>query len=111
MVTNLKTSMWEESHNYAMEKFVEDPGLQLMIAYIDQYRGFVIEFTIPGYPIEQMTYFIKCQFTTKLTADNFHKIFRYGSLQGQHLQSLLRLMDGFFAPAFFENTSWPDSIL
>ncbi|XP_071165421.1 dynein axonemal heavy chain 2-like [Mytilus edulis] len=110
MVTNLKTSMWEESHNYALEKFLEDPGLQLMIAYMDQYRGFVIEFTIPGYPIEQMTYFIKCQFTTKLTADNFHKIFRYGSLQGQHLQSLLRLMDGFFAPAFFENTSWPDSI-
>jgi hypothetical protein len=46
MVTNLKPSMWQEHHRYAIQKFIEDPSLKLMIAYMDQYRGFVIEFAL-----------------------------------------------------------------
>ena len=81
------------------------------MAYMDQYKGFVIDFALPGYAVDQMTYFIKCGFVRTLTSSNFYKNIQYGSLQGQNIESLLRLMDGVYAPAFFENTAWPDSIL
>lgn len=35
---------------------------------------------------------------------------QYGSVKGMHIESLLRLMMGIYAPIFFENTTWPDSI-
>lgn len=111
MVTNLKPSMWQEHHRYAIQKFIEDPSLKLMIAYMDQYRGFVIEFALPGYSVDQLTYFIKSKFVRTLTSDNFKKFIQYGSIQRQHIESLLRVMDGFYAPAFFENMTWPDNIL
>ena len=34
----------------------------------------------------------------------------YGSASGKHLDSMLRVMSGVFIPAFFRNSSWPDSI-
>jgi dynein heavy chain len=47
----------------------------------------------------------------EVTAENFHEVLQYGTVKGQHIESLLRLMMGIYAPAFFENTTWPDSIL
>ena len=29
---------------------------------------------------------------------------------GNNIESLMRVMNNIFAPIFFENTSWPDSI-
>lgn len=38
------------------------------------------------------------------------QVVQYGSVKGMHIESLLRLMMGIYAPIFFENTTWPDSI-
>ena len=43
--------------------------------------------------------------------DNFHKVFQFGTVQGFHVDTLLRIMHGLYAPAFFSNSTWPDSIL
>lgn len=111
IVSNFKPSMWKEEHDYAIMKFIEDPSLRLMIAFLDQYKGFVIEFALPAYPVGQMCYFVKSDFVRNLTPENIHRSIQYGSINGPHINSLLILVGEIFAPAFFENHTWPDSIL
>ena len=48
--------------------------------------------------------------TTEITPDNFLKVVQFGTVTGGQIESLLRMMTGIYAPTFFENTSWPDSI-
>lgn len=110
-VTGLSENMWKELHEDAINNFIEEPGLRFMVAFIDQYKGFIIEYTLPAYYVDQMTYLIKADGVKEVTTENFHHIFQYGTVKGQHIESLLRLMMGIYAPAFFENTTWPDSIL
>ena len=49
---------------------------------------------------------ITAAFSTKLLAH-----LQYGTVKAAHIESLLRMMNNIYAPIFFENTSWPDSIL
>ena len=48
--------------------------------------------------------------TEELNVGNLLKYVQYGTVMGGHIESLLQLMNGIYAPIFFENTSWPDSI-
>ncbi|CAH1780762.1 unnamed protein product, partial [Owenia fusiformis] len=61
-------------------------------------------------PVAELTYFIKKNAVPELTMENFKGCVQYGTVSGMHIESLLRLMTGIYAPIFFENTSWPDSI-
>ncbi|XP_052104325.1 dynein axonemal heavy chain 2-like isoform X7 [Mytilus californianus] len=109
-VTGLSENMWKELHEDAINNFIEDTGLRFMVAFIDQYKGFIIEYSLPAYYVDQMTYFIKADGAKEVTTESFHHVLQYGTVKGQHIESLLRLMMGIYAPAFFENTTWPDSI-
>lgn len=103
--------MWKDSHYDVIKRFIEDSSVRLIVAYIDPYKAFVIEHIIPNYTVEQLSYFIKGEQIAEVTVDNFHRVVQYGSVKGMHIESLLRMMSGIYAPIFFENTSWPDSIL
>ena len=81
-----------------------------MVAYHDTHKGFVIDHVIPSYQVDQLTYFIKHESAKEITPENFLKVIQYGTVKGAHIESLLRVMMGIYAPVFFENTSWPDSI-
>ncbi|XP_053403793.1 dynein axonemal heavy chain 2-like isoform X2 [Mercenaria mercenaria] len=109
-VANLNQEEWTEAHEEIIKKFIEDPTFKLVIAYHDQYKGFVVDQIVPPHPPEQVSYFIKQENTEEITAENFLKVVQYGSVKGMHIESLLRVMMGIYAPIFFENTSWPDSI-
>ena len=82
-----------------------------MVAYVDPLKGFLIEHAIPAYLVDQLTYFIKANSIKELNADTFLQKVQYGTIKGNHIESLLRMMMGIYAPIFFENTTWPDSIL
>ena len=81
-----------------------------MASYMDPYKGFIVEHGIPAYNVDQLTYFIKLDDAKEITSDNFLKLVQYGCVKGNHIEGLLRTMMGIYAPIFFENTSWPDSI-
>ena len=110
-VTNWKPDLWTESHDSAVKDFLRDSTLKLMVAYNDQYRGFCIEYKIPSFSVDQLTYFIKTHTSKDITPDNFFTSVQYGTVKATHIESLLRTMIGIYAPIFFEDTSWPDSIL
>ena len=108
---HLKPDDWKDIHEDAIRKFMDDPACRLLIIYHDPYKGFVVEHMIPPYVVEQLTYLIKQEGVKEVTTENFLKVVQYGTVKGAHIESLLRVMMGIYAPIFFENTSWPDSIL
>lgn len=110
-VANINQESWTPAHEEMIKKFVEDPNLLLIIAFRDKYKGFVVDTVVPPHLVDQLTYFIKQEGTAEVTFENFLQVVQYGTVKGTHIESLLRVMMGIYAPIFFENTSWPDSIL
>ena len=103
--------MWTEEHDSTMDLFISDPSApRLLVAYIDTITGLTVASSIPVVTVEEMTFFIKKDATQEVTGENFLKTVQYGTITGGHIRSLLRLMTGIYAPVFFGNTTWPDSI-
>lgn len=94
-----------------INSFIENESIRLLVAYNDQYNGLSVSHCVPSFPVQQLCYFIKSVNTTEVTSHNFLKEIQYGSVKSGHIESLLRIMMGIYAPIFFENRSWPDSIL
>jgi hypothetical protein len=108
---NVTEDMWQEKHEDMMDIFIENSH-RLLVGYLDPINGLVFEHNIPTHSVDQLTYFIKTEKQEgPITQDVFLKSVQYGTVRSNHIESLLRLMMGIYAPIFFENTSWPDSIL
>lgn len=62
--------------------------------------------------VDELFYFVKSHYSQEINSKEvFHKHVQYGSFNGNHLISLLRLCSGCYAPLFFGNKTWPDSII
>ena len=110
MLNDLKADMWNGSHNDIIDNFLTN-GHRLLVAYLDTINGLMLDYQVPHVPVQEITYFIKKDASGEVTPENFLVAVQYGTVMGGHIESLLRLMTGIYAPIFFENTSWPDSIL
>ena len=110
-VANINQEMWTPAHEEMIQKFITDASVPLIIAFHDPYKGFVVDTVVPPHLVDQLTYFIKQEGTAEVTFENILKCVQYGTVKGTHIESLLRVMMGIYAPIFFENTTWPDSIL
>ena len=83
---------------------------RLLIIFVDPQMGLVVDYAIPPQSAEELCYFIKRD-GVEINAETVDKEVQYGTVRSGHIESLLRLMQSIYAPLFFENTSWPDSIL
>ena len=109
-LSNLTEESWTDAHMDLIDEFVNNSEQRLLVAYVDTINGFTLEPNIPYASVEEITYFIRKDSAHVITSDNFLTNVQYGSVTKGHIQSLLRLMSGIYAPIFFENTTWPDSI-
>lgn len=100
---------WSNAHDDMMEEFLTGE-CTLLVAYVDPINGLTLETRIPFVTVEELIYFIRKPDNQLVTSENYLKMVQYGNVTAGHIQSLLRLMSGIYAPIFFENTSWPDSI-
>ena len=61
-----------------------------------------------------LTYFVILIFRTGtdtvITVKNLNQTIQWGMLRSNYLESLLRIVSGIYAPMFFKNITWPDSI-
>ena len=80
------------------------------MAYTDNINGLTLDHTIPCVPVSEICYFVRKDPEEELTEDNYLSVVQYGTVTGGQIESLLRLMTGIYAPIFFGNTGWPDSI-
>lgn len=110
MLNGVLADHWTEAYLATVDRFILEPQ-PLLVAYLDGVNGLMVDLAIPYGPVTQLTYFVKKGEQIDLRADNFLTVVQYGTVMGGHIESLLQLMTGIYAPIFFENTSWPDSIL
>lgn len=106
---DLTPEMWANEHTNQITAFLTNPSHQLLLIYIDQQSGLSLCNAVPSNPVNQFAYFIRQGRT--VTGDNFRKVVQFGTVQGTHVDTLLRIMHGLYAPTFFSNSTWPDSIL
>ena len=109
LLSSLESDMWTDVHLQKVDDFISD-SQRLLVAYMEPHCGLCVEHSVPFNPVSELTYFIKRQGTGEITPDNFFKMVQFGTVTAGHIESLLRIMMGIYAPIFFENTSWPDSI-
>ena len=110
VLDGISDDMWKPEHNSKLSKFVTDTLEQLVIIYIDEQYGLTVCSSLPPHSVQQLAYFVREENAT-VTVDNFHEVVQFGSIHGSHVDGLLRTLHGLYAPTFFEDTIWPDSIL
>lgn len=114
----LRQEHWNDMHEIKIKEFLTNPEKRLLVLYLEQPLNdedspkLIAQNEIKSLgPNEQFTYFVKSYYSQEINnKEAFSKNVQYGTFGGKHLQSLLRLSSGLYAPLFFDNKSWPDSI-
>lgn len=109
-LSSLKSDMWTAEHDATILRFLKDSTLRLLVVYIDKLLGLQVALSVPPHPAEEMTYMIRFE-DVVLNPDNIEQKLQFGTIRANHIESLLRIMTNVYAPLFFGNRSWPDSIL
>ena len=110
VLSGLKEDKWTEDHRREILLFLQDPTIPMLLLYVDQTTDeLCIVNGVPPIQTVQASYFVRVK-EVAVTASNFHSALQMGTVQGSHVGTLLRVMNGLYAPNFFENKTWPDSI-
>lgn len=107
-LSQLNPEMWTAEHDDTIVRFIKDTDLRLLVAYVDKLLGLQVSTSIPPHPVEEMTYMIRRE-NAEVTPDNIENL-QVGTIRLNHVESLLRVMTNVYAPLFFGNKTWPDSI-
>ena len=67
-------------------------------------------FGFPTKPVKDLTYFLKDS-TEVTTAENFSDTMMFGTTNESIEGSILSVLENIYAPIFFSEKTWPDSIL
>lgn len=106
----LKSEMWTAEHESTIVKFLKDYTHRLLVVYVDKLLGLQVALSVPPHAVEEMTYMIRFE-NAVIMPDNIEQKLQFGTIKSNHIESLLRTMTNVYAPLFFANRSWPDSIL
>ncbi len=107
-LSQIKPEVWTDDHLKMVEKFICDASQRFILFYVDSVGGFMVSNSCPVFQVDELQYFIKKQ--GKQLNVEVKDTLHYGKIRGSYLESLLRHMSGIYAPMFFQNSSWPDSI-
>jgi hypothetical protein len=108
-LAGMQPALWNESHDVAVKEFLTLRDKKVLVFYIDK-EELIAQFEVPSSNIDHFTYFVKSYYTQEIDKiEKFSKCVQYGNFSGKHLENLLRLTSGLYAPVFFGNSTWPDS--
>ena len=111
VLAGLTEEKWTEVHHERISDFLEDKSAPLLLLYIDHAtEELCLSTRVPPGELAQASYFVRAQ-KVPVSGDNFHRVLRMGMVHGSYITALLRVMQEVYAPNFFENSVWPDSIL
>jgi hypothetical protein len=107
----MKPDMWNESHEAVIREFLMQRDKKIMIFYVNKNTDSLVgQFEVPAGNVDHFSYFVKSYYAQEIDkVEKFSKCVQYGNFSGKHLENLLRLTSGLYAPVFFGNSSWPDS--
>ncbi|XP_035375794.1 dynein heavy chain 2, axonemal [Electrophorus electricus] len=100
---------WSDENNRAVDKFITDATIRILIIYRDPFAGLSVQYAMPSQVVEQLAYFIREE-ESVITEESFESCLQFGTVRGGAMESLLRLMSGVHAPQVIFSTAWPESI-
>ncbi|XP_069776189.1 dynein axonemal heavy chain 2 isoform X3 [Narcine bancroftii] len=109
VLENLQPPMWTSEHNLLLSEFAQNVNQRVMTVFMDQFTGLQVILGTPSQATDYLIYFIRKE-KAEINQDNFTHVVQFGSIRDGHLESLLRHMQGIYAPQFFENQLWPEGI-
>ncbi len=110
VLSGLNPEMWTSNHEALIDMFISNTSQLLLLVYVDEQSGLVVCNTLPAFQLEEVAYFVRNE-NAEITHGNFIHIVQFGTMHGSNVDGMLRAMHNLYAPTFFENDSWPDSIL
>lgn len=111
-----KKTHWKPQHDTTLVEFFSSKESRKLVAFMreDESKNnlLCLQNGLPSAPITEMMYFIKLSTSDESLIDdvNFEQRVQYGTLTGDAMASLLRLMQSVYLPLFLTNKNWPDSI-
>ncbi|XP_073510575.1 dynein axonemal heavy chain 2 isoform X2 [Phyllobates terribilis] len=109
VLSRLTPEMWTAELDGALDRFAADITQETLSVYFDPHSGLHVEPNMPAQNVEQLIYFIRKD-RVPLTPENLDETLQFGSVRGSYIVTLLRLMNGIYAPYIFSDNSWPESI-
>ncbi|KAI9356982.1 dynein heavy chain and region D6 of dynein motor-domain-containing protein [Zopfochytrium polystomum] len=117
-------TVWTPDHDAIVTDFLSDLLPRRLIAHVDTASQHLILLpNVPGRDVTELMYFIKnptaspqragenaATAVEAVTEENFEKVVQYGTIAGDLLESLLRMMQGVYTPIFMEDKGWPESV-
>ncbi|RKP21179.1 hypothetical protein ROZALSC1DRAFT_20732 [Rozella allomycis CSF55] len=113
IITDYKPFMWKESHESDVTDFIMGRGPHRIVAYVHQVNDemlLCVGSTVPKSSIDHLMFFVRDNDEKPVTVEEFSDRVQFGSVTGDALHSLLRLMSGIFVPIFLDNEGWPESV-
>ncbi|XP_072544049.1 dynein axonemal heavy chain 2 [Salminus brasiliensis] len=108
-LTGVSEASWSEENNRALDKFITDGTIRILIIYLDPFAGLRVQHAMPSQVVEQLAYFIREE-ESVIMEESFESCVQFGTVRGGVMESLLRLMNGIHAPQVTLSTAWPESI-
>ncbi|XP_076852522.1 dynein axonemal heavy chain 2-like, partial [Brachyhypopomus gauderio] len=100
---------WSDENNRAVDKFITDATIIMLVVYLDPFAGLCVQYSIPSQEVEQLAYFIREE-EAVITEESFQNCVQFGTVRGGAMESLLRFMNGVYVPQVVHSQSWPESI-
>lgn len=106
---DLKESDWTEDNCLVIRNFIIEPSEMVLTVYFDD-DNLQCLLDFPDTPFIDLTYFIR-EANDIFKIETFHDKITFGTVNSSVEGSLLSVLENVYAPFFFNNTTWPDSIL
>ncbi|XP_065104586.1 dynein axonemal heavy chain 2-like [Paramisgurnus dabryanus] len=107
-LSGISKESWTDENERALDKFISDPSIRLLIVYHDPFTSPRVDYAMPAQVVEQMSYFIRAE-DSVITEESFESSVQFGSIKGGAIEGLLRFMNGIHAPQVTLSTTWPES--
>ncbi|XP_056602033.1 dynein axonemal heavy chain 2 isoform X3 [Triplophysa dalaica] len=107
VLSGISKESWTDENKRALDKFISDPSVRLLIVYHDPFTSPRVDFTMPTQVVDQMSYFIRIE-DSIITEDSFESSLQFGSIKRGAIEGLLRLMNGIHARQVTLSTTWPE---
>jgi dynein heavy chain len=104
--------MWKEDHQVVVSDFLTTTvavELKRLYVFMATSGELTIQYTVPKDKPSEMMYFLRDS-SKEITKETVEKEIQYGTVSGESMDSLLRLMVSVYVPLYTNNTSWPVSV-
>ncbi|KAK2862755.1 hypothetical protein Q5P01_002288 [Channa striata] len=98
-ISGVTEELWTEENLKALDQFIEDTSITIMVVYMDAHMGLRVEISIPSKEqvVEQLYYFTRMP-GTMITAETFDAVVQFGTVRGDPARAMLHYMTCLPAP-------------